>query len=238
MRITITALWTVMAALALCASQPALAAAASKQENIGVSTGAVIGVVAGGPVGLIVGAAIGAKIGDSFHDKSERIDALQGKLTNSRETVAELEADLNQLGVQVTQLQQTAHPELVSLMQAGIETDLLFRTDEAVLTDTTGDRLAQLAGKLAQMPEVYVQLDGYADERGDAAYNYALSEKRVEFVRNLFIAAGVSPIRITSSAHGESVAQDENIDSLALKRRVGVKLFIDGSQSLASNPNP
>lgn len=238
MRISSTALWTVIAALALCAAPPASAAAASKQENIGVSTGAIIGVVAGGPIGLIVGAALGAKVGDTMHNKSERIDELQGTLAGSRETVAELETDLNQLSGQVTQLQQTAHPELVSLMQAGIEMDLLFRTDEAALTDTTGDRLAQLAGTLAQMPEVYVQLDGYADERGAAEYNYTLSEKRTEFVRDLFVAAGVSPKRITASAHGESVAQDENIDSLALERRVGVKLFIDGAQPLASNPNP
>lgn len=236
MRITNTGFWTLTAALTLCVAGPA-SAAASKQENIGVSAGAVIGVVAGGPVGLIVGAAIGAKIGDSFHDKSEQIDELHGTLSSSRETVAELETDLSQLSGQVTQLQKTAHPELVSLMQAGIDMDLLFRTDETVLTDTTGDRLAQLASTLAQMPEVYVQLDGYADERGDAEYNYALSEKRVEFVRNLFIAAGVSPVRINSAAHGESVAQDESIDSLALERRVSVKLFIDSTPSLASNPN-
>lgn len=236
MRITHTALWTVMATFALCAVQPASAAGASKQENIGVGSGAIIGAVAGGPVGLIVGAAIGAKIGDSFHNKSERIDELQGSLDGSRDAVAELETDLEQLSGQVEQLQQVSHPELVSLMQAGIDMDLLFRTDEFALTDSTGDRLMQLAATLAQMPDVYLQLDGFADERGDADYNYSLSEKRVQFVRNLFITAGVSPQRISSSAHGESIAQDENIDSLALERRVSVRLFIDGTQSLAANP--
>ncbi len=203
-------------------------AAASREESIGVGTGAVVGALAGGPVGFIIGAAIGAKLGDSFHEKSDRIDNLQSSLQVSRESRDDLNAA-------VKQLQNIARPELVSLMQAGIDMDLLFRTDEYALTDTTGDRLAQMAGMLANMPGVRIQLNGFADERGDAEYNYALSERRVEFVRNMFITAGVHPTRISASAHGESVAQDPDVDSYALERRVSVRLFIDNAQSLASN---
>jgi hypothetical protein len=39
------------------------------------------------------------------------------------------------------------------------------------------------------------------------------------------------------SAHGEAVAQDDTVDSFALERRVSVTLFIDGTPSVASNPN-
>lgn len=219
----ITATVAILALFAQTAS-----AAASREENIGVGTGAVVGALAGGPVGFIIGAAIGAKLGDSFHEKSDRIDNLQSSLQVSRESRDDLNAA-------VKQLQNIARPELVSLMQAGIDMDLLFRTDEYALTDTTGDRLAQMAGMLANMPGVRIQLDGFADERGDAEYNYALSERRVEFVRNMFITAGVHPTRISASAHGESVAQDPDVDSYALERRVSVRLFIDNAQSLASN---
>lgn len=219
----ITATVAILALFAQTAS-----AAASREENIGVGTGAVVGALAGGPVGFIIGAAIGAKLGDSFHEKSDRIDNLQSSLQVSRESRDDLNAA-------VKQLQNIARPELVSLMQAGIDMDLLFRTDEYALTDTTGDRLAQMASMLANMPGVRIQLDGFADERGDAEYNYALSERRVEFVRNMFITAGVHPTRISASAHGESVAQDPDVDSYALERRVSVRLFIDNAQSLASN---
>jgi outer membrane protein OmpA-like peptidoglycan-associated protein len=211
-------------------------AAASKEENIGVGSGAVVGALAGGPIGLIFGAALGAKLGDSVNRKSERIEALQGSLQISQQSVAALESGIDDLSVEIEQLQRVARPELVSLMQAGINMDLLFRTDEFALTDTTGDRLAQMAGTLASMPGVRIQLDGFADERGDAGYNHALSEKRVEFVRNLFVASGVHPTRISTSAHGESVAQAPDVDSYALERRVSVKLFIDNAESLASNP--
>ena len=45
--------------------------------------------------------------------------------------------------------------------------DLLFRTDEAALADTTGSRLYELATTLAAMPGIRVQLDGFADELHD-----------------------------------------------------------------------
>ena len=211
-------------------------AAASKQENIGVGSGAIVGAIAGGPVGFIIGAAIGAKLGDTMNSKSERIDSLQGTLQNSQQSAAVLQRDIDELNTEVEHLQNTARPELISLMQAGIDMDLLFRTDEFALTDTTGDRLAQMAATLANMPGVRIQLDGFADERGDASYNHVLSEKRVEFVRSLFITAGVHPARISTSAHGESVAQNPDVDSYALERRVSVKLFIDNAESVALNP--
>ncbi|NQV86761.1 MAG: OmpA family protein, partial [Woeseiaceae bacterium] len=181
-------------------------------------------------------AAFGAKLGESFSKKSERIDTLHSSLQSSQQSVSMLQRDIDELDGEVEHLQSLARPELVSLMQAGIDLDLLFRTDEFALTDATGDRLAQLAASLANMPGVQIQLDGFADERGDAIYNHSLSEKRVEFVRNLFISAGVHPARISSSAHGEAVAQAQSLDSYALERRVSVKLFIDNTPSLASNP--
>ncbi len=225
-----------LATLSLFAASPAFAAKASKEESIGVGSGAVIGAVAGGPVGFIIGAAIGAKVGDTMHQKNEQLDTLEGSLGDSRNTVAVLESDVDVLSDEIEQLREFARPELVSLMQAGIDMDLLFRTDEFALADTTGDRLAQLAGTLSAMPEIRIQLDGFADERGDADYNLELSRKRVEFVREQFVIAGVNPDRIKVSAHGESLAQDDSIDSYALERRVSVKLFINDAPAVASNP--
>lgn len=227
-----------IAALSLMSAVPAQAATkTSKQESIGVGSGALVGAIAGGPVGLIIGAAVGARIGDTMHQKNERIDALQVSVASSSDTVVQLEDDVDQLHGEIERLQNVARPELISLLQAGIDMDLLFRTDEAVLADTTGDRLAQLAGTLAGMSDIHIQLDGFADERGDADYNLGLSERRVRFIRDQLVAAGIHPDRINMSAHGESVAQDETLDSYALERRVSVKLFIDNTPSLAANPN-
>ena len=208
-----------------------------RNQNIGVSSGAVLGAVAAGPIGAIVGAAIGAKVGDKFDDKNVQIASLESEVDTSSGRAARLERELDSLGAELDRLNGLARPELLDLMQAGIEMDLLFRTDEAVVSKTSGVRLATLAGTLARMSDVRIQLDGFADERGDAAYNKALSERRVQFIRDQFVAAGVHPERISATAHGESIAQDDSLDSLALERKVSVRLFIDDSPSLAANPN-
>ena len=233
MRYTIFA----VSVIALLTAAPVMAADSPKEERIGVGTGAVIGAAAGGPVGFIIGAAIGAKIGDTMHKKNTSIDSLAGSLEALQDEVARLNNDVDTLGSEIERIQQVTHPEAVNLLQAGIAMDLLFRTDEHTLADTTGGRLAELAGMLATMPDIRIQLDGFADERGDKDYNLVLSQKRVDFVREQLIAAGVEPSRIQASAHGEAAAQEQTVDSYALERRVNMTVFIDNSPSFASNPN-
>ena len=134
-------------------------------------------------------------------------------------------------------MEEDSRPELLALLQAGIEMDLLFRTDEHVLADGTGSRLAALADSLATMPDVFVRLDGFADTRGDAEYNRKLSAKRAEHVRDVLVAGGVPASRISVNAHGESPATDDNVDSFAFERKVSLTLYADSTtSSFASNP--
>ncbi|MBT8086570.1 MAG: DUF456 family protein [Gammaproteobacteria bacterium] len=236
MRNTTIALLATLTASLLTSAPASAAGNASKEETVGVASGAVIGAAAGGPVGFIVGAAIGARIGDIFYQKNNKLQTLETALGESRVTAASLENNLDTLTNEIDRLQAVARPELIALLQAGIDMDLLFRTDESTLLDTTGERLTQLAATLATMPDIRIQLDGFADTRGDEQYNFELSKKRVEFVRGLLIDAGVHPDQVIFSAHGESTARDETLDSYALERRVGVKLFINDTTSVASNP--
>ncbi len=241
-------IWTITAVglglAGFTASAPANAESASTEETIGVGTGGLIGAVAGGPVGFMIGAAIGAKIGDTLHQKDERIETLTATVDQSQHTIDDLESDVERLQANVdaisdelARVQRVSKPELVDLMQKGIELDLLFRTDEHVLKTSTGSRLTELAQTLAGMSNVQVQLDGFADERGATDYNQQLSEKRVDYVRERLIEAGIDPTRISTTAHGESRADDDRADSLALERRVSVRLYIDDSPSFASNPD-
>ena len=217
---------------------------ASKKESIGVGVGGVIGAIAGGPVGFIVGAAVGAKIGDEFHQKATEVITLSDSLSSSKQKISELEtsvdalnSDIDALGGDLQQLRAIARPELITLMQAGIEMDLLFRTDEDELGITTDSKLRELATSLSTMPDVYIQLDGFADERGDAEYNQQLSARRAQHVRDILISNGVAASRIKLAAHGESPAADDNIDSFALERKVSLTLFVEETASFASNPD-
>ena len=226
----------VITAVALLGTSPVLAKS-QKEENIGVGAGAVIGAAAGGPVGFFIGAAIGAKIGDNARKKNERIDALSDSLERSQGQVATLSSNIDELDAEIERVREVAHPEAVNLLQAGIAMDLLFRTDEYTLADTTGARLADLAVMLSTMPDIRIQLDGFADERGDRDYNLLLSQKRVEFVRDQLVTAGIDPSRISVAAHGEAAAQEQTVDSYALERRVNMTVFIDNSNALASKAN-
>jgi outer membrane protein OmpA-like peptidoglycan-associated protein len=222
--------------IAVLAAAPAFAERSSKEEGIGVGVGAVIGGIAGGPVGLVLGAALGAKLGDGYFQRDTEIDQLSSSLRGSEDRVIELERDVVALGGDLQRMQQESRPELLSLLQAGIEMDLLFRTDEDVLSATTGSRLQQLAASLATMPDVFIRLDGFADERGNAAYNQKLSVRRAEHVMHVLLANGVPAARISVKAHGESPAADDNVDSFAFERKVSLTLYIEDSPSFAANP--
>lgn len=215
---------------------PAFAEKSSKEENLGIGLGATIGAVASGPVGLALGAVFGARIGNKMHQRNTEVELLSASLAGSRQRVDELERDIDALGGDLQRMQNESRPELLSLLQAGIEMDLLFRTDEHVLAAATGSRLQQLASSLATMPGVFVQLDGFADERGDAAYNQKLSVRRAEHVRDVLVTNGIPAARISVKAHGESQAADDNIDSFAFERKVSLTLYIEDYPSFAANP--
>ena len=228
---------------AAAAAVPAFAEGTSKEEAAGVGLGAVIGAAAGGPVGAIVGAALGAKVGDELYQRDHEVEVLTASLDGSEIRVADLEKSIISLNGEIRsrdgelkEIREFAKPELMELLTAGIEMDLLFRTDEDVLTDTTGGKLGQLAASLAANPDIQIRLDGYADERGDAAYNQELSSRRVGNVRDLLVANGIPGTRITVNAHGEAPAVDTNIDSYALQRRVTLMLYMSDTPAFASNP--
>src|SRR5690606_13479162 len=184
-----------------------------------------------------------AKLGDGFHQKDVQVARLDNSLRASERRVAELEGDVDSLndGIDslnrdLNRMQASSRPELLSLLQAGIEMDLLFRTDEHVLPPSTEARLAELSASLAAMPDLQLRLDGFADERGDSAYNENLSVQRAEYVRQVLEENGVAPERIKMSAHGESPAADGTPDSYALERRVSLNLYLADTPSLAANP--
>lgn len=232
----------IVGALVCIVAAPALAAA-SREENIGVGVGATLGGIAGGPLGAMLGVAVGAKLGEALHFRQAEIERLSGDLRASTNQVADLERTLatlesatHQLGIELQDAYANNHSEYLELLQAGIEMDLLFRTDEDVLSAGVEDRLAALAGVLAGLPAVNVSIEGYADERGASDYNLALSERRAARVQDLLVQNGVDPSRVFIKARGEIPAAKADADGYALQRRVSMKLFVGDAPALAANP--
>jgi len=65
------------------------------------------------------------------------------------------------------------------------------------------ETLKNHAAYMAAYPDVYVVLEGHADERGSREYNIALGERRAQSVRRLLLFQGVSDKQIETVSYGE-----------------------------------
>jgi outer membrane protein OmpA-like peptidoglycan-associated protein len=72
-----------------------------------------------------------------------------------------------------------------------------------------------------------VDLEGYTDSTGDAAYNVQLSQRRVEAVRRFLAEKGVEIHRLSSIGLGEArpVANNQTRAGRDQNRRVAIRLF-------------
>lgn len=80
---------------------------------------------------------------------------------------------------------------------------VFFQEDQPTLTPEAMDTLTKQATWLKQYPQVTVQVEGHADERGTREYNIALSARRATAARNFLIQQGVPASRISSIAYGK-----------------------------------
>ena len=72
-----------------------------------------------------------------------------------------------------------------------------------ILSSATREVLDRAVAALAPFPGVRVRLAGHTDVRASEAYNQALSERRVNAVRDYLVARGVAVERLDTDARGE-----------------------------------
>lgn len=82
--------------------------------------------------------------------------------------------------------------------------NFLFDTDKSDIRANEMSKVADIAAYMRQNPSAKVGIDGHADPRGTDAYNQALSERRVNAIRDALAKAGVEGDRIHTGAFGES----------------------------------
>ena len=74
---------------------------------------------------------------------------------------------------------------------------------------------------MGRYPEVRVQVQGHADERGTREYNLAIGQRRANAARDALVAGGVNPARVSTISFGKdqpaSLGSDEG--SWAQNRR-------------------
>lgn len=101
---------------------------------------------------------------------------------------------------------------------------IYFDYDSSNLT-FEGESIAQAHGQyLADHPDLFITLEGHADERGTADYNLALAEDRAKVVSLLMSAYGVTSSRIQLVSYGEErpIALGHDEASYGINRRVEI----------------
>jgi len=99
----------------------------------------------------------------------------------------------------------------VSSIRPGSQEDLVANVGDRVLFDTDRSNiradqraiLERQARWLGQYPQVQVDVEGHADERGTREYNLALGQRRANSARDTLVALGVAGPRIATISYGK-----------------------------------
>jgi peptidoglycan-associated lipoprotein len=90
-----------------------------------------------------------------------------------------------------------------------------FLVDQTNLTPEGMETLRRQAEWLNQYPQVTIQVEGHADERGTREYNIALGQKRADAVKNLMLLLGATEIQIETVSFGKEKPRVEGHDESA-----------------------
>ncbi|HRE91263.1 MAG TPA: OmpA family protein [Myxococcota bacterium] len=113
------------------------------------------------------------------------------------------------------------------LRQALIELSRVhFAYNQASLHPSARQALTNAAKSLERHPDVVLYIEGHADQRGDSAYNLALSRDRAEAVARFLVSLGVARDRLEIGSYGQTrlLARGSDQASLAKNRRADFRL--------------
>jgi len=104
---------------------------------------------------------------------------------------------------------------------ANVGDRVFFDTDESSIRADQRSILERQAGWLSRYPQVTVQVEGHADERGTREYNLALGQRRANAARDVLVANGAAGARIATISYGKDrpAALGSSEDAWAQNRR-------------------
>ena len=174
--------------------------------GIGALAGAGIGALVGGEKGALVGAGIGAAGGAGVGGYMD----IQAR---------RLREELVGTGVQVQKVGENVRLIMPS--------NITFDTDSAVFKPVFNNILTSVAKVINEFDKTKVQVSGYTDNTGSAAYNDKLSMQRAQAVANYLKLRGVSAARLMVYGYGENnpIASNATAAGREQNRRVEITLI-------------
>jgi len=104
--------------------------------------------------------------------------------------------------------------------------DVLFDFDKSNIKPQAATILDRLVAFMSENKDKRANLAGYTDNIGTEAYNQALSERRVNAVKDYVVKKGIDSSRISGQGFGESkpIADNKTAEGRAKNRRVEIKV--------------
>jgi OOP family OmpA-OmpF porin len=116
-----------------------------------------------------------------------------------------------------------------------------FDTNRSIVLLDSQPLLWRVARLIIKHPEyTRIEVDGYADERGEESYNQKLSEARARSVRELLVRYGVSRERLTAVGFGTSNPRlsEKSDKAYRQNRRVEFKITREQKDVLRTDAAP
>jgi outer membrane protein OmpA-like peptidoglycan-associated protein len=146
------------------------------------------------------------------------------KTSGLKGEIDQLNGQVQTLNTQVAQANATAQQASAKADEAGrkaagdFEHKVLF-TDDSIMFDTSKSELSQEdQAKLTAFVQklktdnqnVYIEIQGHADNRGNPGYNMALGARRADAVRRYLVDQGVPTYRLSTISYGEEKPKGPN----------------------------
>jgi len=212
----------------------------SNKSYIGAGIGAVAGALFAGPVGFIAGGLIGNLAGKHNAMNSDNMEqplaANESQLQTP--TLAEPAPAADDEIEQAIVVAQTGELDSVignadvdptsalkDIMVNDLQLDVFFLSGSTSVETFYIPRIDSISRMMQELPDIDVHLEGYSDRRGDKDSNLALSNERLDAVRDELIQAGVDASRIQTNAFGEQqfVSKPGDLEAYTFDRRVVIR---------------
>lgn len=187
-----------------------------KGAAYGTAIGAVAGAIVGQAIGhdtkaTLEGAAIGAAIGGlsgaaigRYMDRQEA--ALRAAMAGSNAAT-------------ISRVQ--------NVLEVTYKGDILFDFNSSVVKPGAYPEIDRLARILVEYPQTRIRIEGHTDSVGSEEFNLRLSERRAMAIRDLLVARGVAPDRVTVIGYGESRPRASNDTAYGRQLNRRVEIFIE-----------
>lgn len=105
--------------------------------------------------------------------------------------------------------------------------NIFFEFDKDDLLPQSFVELDRLYKLLMEAPGIKIEISGHTDNKGSAAYNQKLSERRARSVVNYLVAKGIPIERLTYAGYGmtQPIASNDTDEGRALNRRTEFKII-------------